>query len=291
MDFGDHQRKAARQLIRSALEEDLSSGGDETSMALIPEDQVGTVQIVAREPGVLAGLPAAWLVFDELDHGTSFRPLAKDGDSLAVGQVVAELAGKVRSLLAGERTCLNFLTHLSGVAPLTRRYVEAVAGTKAEIYDTRKTLPGWRALQKYAVRAGGGCNHRQGLFDMVLIKDNHLAAWRALANDDSIAAAIRVADERSSAGIIIEVEVDTLEQLADALHGNPDIVLLDNMTLDELGEAVALRNRRAPQVALEASGGVSLATVGAIAATGVERISVGALTHSAPALDLAFDWK
>ena len=210
MFFGDHQRKAARQLIHLALAEDLNLGGDETSMALIPADQVGSVQIVAREPGVLAGLPAAWLVFDEIDHGISFRPLAEDGDSLAAGQVVAELAGKVRSLLAGERTSLNFLTHLSGVATLTRRYVESVAGTKAKIYDTRKTLPGWRALQKYAVLAGGGYNHRQGLFDMVLIKDNHLAAWRALATDRSIAAAIRVAEERSSAGIVIEVEVDTL---------------------------------------------------------------------------------
>ncbi|MGE5192684.1 MAG: carboxylating nicotinate-nucleotide diphosphorylase, partial [Deltaproteobacteria bacterium] len=214
-----------------------------------------------------------------------------DGDRIGPAQVMAEISGRLQSLLIGERTCLNFLTHLSGVATLTRRYVDAVAGTKAGIYDTRKTLPGWRALQKYAVRAGGGHNHRQGLDDMVLIKDNHLAGWRAAGTERSIAAAVRTARERAPARIMIEVEVDTLEQLADALAGQPDIVLLDNMTPDQLRQAVALRHERAPGVELEASGGVSLATVAAIAATGVERISVGALTHSAPALDLACDWK
>ena len=294
MDFGETQQKVARELIGMALEEDLGPGGDVTSRSLIPAEQTGRVRIVARAPGVLAGLPVALMVLDEVDKEVVFEPHCGDGSSLAPGTLVAEIAGRAQSLLRAERTCLNFLTHLSGVATLTRRYVEAVAGTRAGIYDTRKTLPGWRALEKYAVRAGGGRNHRMGLHDMVLIKDNHLAAWRAAATDRSIAAAVRAARERSDAmvdaPIEVEVEVDTLEQLADALAGRPDTVLLDNMTPDQLREAVALRNERAPEVELEASGGVSLATVAAIAAAGVERISVGALTHSAPALDLAFDW-
>ncbi len=295
MYFGERERKVARELVWMALEEDLGPGGDVTTRALIPPDQTGAVQIVARAAGVLAGLPVARMVFDEVDDNVIFDLRAGDGDTLAAGQTIAEISGRLQSLLKGERTCLNFLTHLSGVATLTRRYVDAVAGTKAAIYDTRKTLPGWRALEKYAVVAGGGRNHRMGLNDMVLIKDNHLAAWRAAATDRSVAAAVRAARERSDAmvdqPIEVEVEVDTLEQLADALAGEPDVVLLDNMTPDQLRQAVALRNERAPDVKLEASGGVTLATIAAIAATGVERISVGAITHSAPALDLAFDWK
>ncbi len=295
MIFDEKETRNARELIHLALAEDLGAGGDVTSRALIPADQTGRVQIVARAPGVLAGMPVALMVFNEVDKDVVFEQRSSDGTSLAAGTVVADISGRVQSLLRGERTCLNFLTHLSGVATLTRRYVDAVAGTKAAIYDTRKTLPGWRALQKYAVSAGGGCNHRMGLHDMVLIKDNHLAAWRAAATDRSVAAAVHAARERSDAmvdqPIEVEVEVDTLEQLADALAGEPDIVLLDNMAPDQLRQAVALRNERAPGIKLEASGGVSLATVAAIAATGVERISVGALTHSAPALDLAFDWK
>jgi nicotinate-nucleotide pyrophosphorylase (carboxylating) len=249
------------------------------------------VQIVARRAGVLAGLPVASLVVNEIDPAAVFAARARDGDALAAGSVIAEISGRVPSLLMAERTCLNFLTHLSGVATLTRRYVDAIEGTRAAVYDTRKTLPGWRVLQKYAVRAGGGHNHRQGLADMILIKDNHLAGWRAGANDCRIAAAIRAARSAAPAGMKIEVEVDTLDQLADALSVKPDIVLLDNMTLDQLRQAVALRNQHAAGIELEASGGVSLEIVAAIAATGVERISVGALTHSAPALDLAFDWK
>jgi nicotinate-nucleotide pyrophosphorylase (carboxylating) len=291
MIFGEEETRRARGLIAAALEEDLGIGGDVTTRALIPAGQTGTVAIVAREPGVLAGLPVARMVFEELDRSVAFAALARDADQLAAGQAIAEISGKLPSLLTGERTCLNFLTHLAGVATLTRRYVNAVAGTRAGIYDTRKTLPGWRALEKYAVRAGGGHNHRRGLDDMVLIKDNHLAAWRDAARDHNIAAAVRAARAQALPGTMIEVEVDTLEQFADALAGRPDIVLLDNMAPDQLRQAVALRNTRAPQIELEASGGVSLATVAAIAATGVERISVGALTHSAPALDLAFDWK
>jgi nicotinate-nucleotide pyrophosphorylase (carboxylating) len=281
---------AAEELIRLALREDLGDWGDVTTAALIPADQTAQVQIVSRGAGVLAGLPVGRMVFERLDPAVQFEERANDGDALAAGQIVAELSGKLQSLLIGERTCLNFLTHLSGVATLTRRFVDAVAGTRAGIYDTRKTLPGWRVLEKLAVRAGRGKNHRLGLYDMVLIKDNHLAGWLA-DGTRTIAGAVRAAHENNPPGLLIEVEVDTLEQLADALAGKPDIVLLDNMSIDELRSAVALRDQRAPGVELEASGGVSLATVAQIARTGVERISVGALTHSPPAIDLAFDWK
>ncbi len=285
-----NRQSAAQELIRLALREDLGDDGDVTTAALIPADQVARVQIVSRAAGVLAGLPVARMVFDQIDPAVKFDQKVHDGDPLAAGQVVAELSGKLQSLLIGERTCLNFLTHLSGVATLTRRFVDAVAGTRAGIFDTRKTLPGWRALEKQAVVAGGGKNHRMGLYDMVLIKDNHLAGWQA-DRVQTIAGAVRAAREKSPQGLQIEVEVDTLEQLLDALDGKPDIVLLDNMTIDQLDRAVKLRDERAPGVELEASGGVSLATVAEIARTGVERISVGALTHSPPALDLAFDWK
>ncbi|HEY3965261.1 MAG TPA: carboxylating nicotinate-nucleotide diphosphorylase [Planctomycetaceae bacterium] len=280
----------AQELIRLALREDLGDHGDVTTAALISADQVAGVQIVSRGEGVLAGLSVARMVFDNIDPAVKFDQWTHDGDALAAGQIVADLSGKLKSLLIGERTCLNFLTHLSGVATLTRRFVDAVAGTRAGIFDTRKTLPGWRTLEKQAVAAGGGKNHRMGLYDMVLIKDNHLAGWQANGGQ-TIASAVRKAREISSSGMPIEVEVDTLEQLADALDGRPDIVLLDNMTIDGLHQAVKLRDERAPEVELEASGGVSLATVAEIARTGVERISVGALTHSPLALDLAFDWK
>jgi nicotinate-nucleotide pyrophosphorylase (carboxylating) len=248
------------------------------------------VRIVARQAGVLAGLQVAKLVFEQFDRDLQWTTHVEDGRPLQPGSVVADLSGPVRSLLSVERTALNFLTHLSGVATLTRCYVDSAGGSRANIFDTRKTLPGWRVLEKYAVRCGGGRNHRVGLFDMVLIKDNHLAGWKASGPDHSVAAAVHAARSRVAPGIPIEVEVDTLEQLADALSAAPDIVLLDNMDLAMLRQAVDIRNRVATRVELEASGGVNLNTVAGIAQTGVERISVGALTHSAPALDLAFDW-
>ncbi len=192
--------------------------------------------------------------------------------------------------MTAERTVLNFLMHLSGVATRTRRFVDAVAGTKAVIVDTRKTLPGWRLLEKYAVRAGGGTNLRIGLFDGCLIKDNHLAAWQEEHPQDSIAGAIAAARTAIPAGIAIEIEVDTLKQLREALTAQPDIVLLDNMDAKTIAQAVEIRDHQAPHVLLEASGGVTLETVRSIAAAGVDRISVGTITHSAPALDIAFDW-
>jgi nicotinate-nucleotide pyrophosphorylase (carboxylating) len=213
-----------------------------------------------------------------------------DGERVERGSVAAVLSGATRSRLIGERTLLNFLTHLSGVATLTRSFVDLTRGTRAKILDTRKTLPGWRALEKYAVRCGGGVNHRMGLYDGVLIKDNHLAAWVGLENRPTLGEAVERARRVSPKEAPIEVEVDSLEQLRAVLSAGPDIVLLDNMSPAMMREALAIRDATAPAVLLEASGGVTLETVSAIAATGVDRISIGALTHSAAALDLAFDW-
>jgi nicotinate-nucleotide pyrophosphorylase (carboxylating) len=280
---------AAETLIELGLAEDLDLAGDVTSNTLLPDAAVGTVLVVVREAGVVSGLPLIERVFAGIDSRVAVQLRAHDGARVSRGEVVAEVLGPVRSLLTGERTALNFLTHLSGIASLTRRFVDAIAGTRAVILDTRKTFPGYRRLQKYAVRCGGGVNHRMGLFDAVLIKDNHLAAWTADAGH-TVAGAIRRCRTAVPAQVTVEVEVDSLAQLREALPESPDIVLLDNMSLDLLRQAVELRDRIAPRVLLEASGGVTLDTVGDIARTGVDRISSGALTHSARALDLAFDW-
>ena len=273
---------------------------DLTCAALIDPEARATIEVVIRRDGVLAGVPVAELVLTRLDWPVSWETQLQDGTAVRQGDVVARVSGSLRSLLIGERTALNFLMHLSGVATQTRRFVDAIAGTKAVILDTRKTLPGWRLLEKYAVRCGGGTNHRMGLSDGVLIKDNHLAAWATSGSEHlsatggseshSIAAAVRQARSRSPKEVSIEVEVDTLEQLRDALAGMPDIVLLDNMCPPQLRDAVKLRDELADSVRLEASGGITLANVREIAETGVDRISIGALTHSAPALDIAFDW-
>jgi nicotinate-nucleotide pyrophosphorylase (carboxylating) len=207
---------------------------------------------------------------------------------LKAGARLAVVRGRMRSILAGERTVLNFVQRLSGVATLTRRYVEEVAGLSVQVLDTRKTTPGWRLLEKYAVRCGGGHNHRMGLYDGILIKDNHLAALAG--HSDPITEAVRLARHKHGTAIPLEIEVDTLDQLEIALQARPDIVLLDNLSPSQLREAVRRRDAVAPGVRLEASGGVRLETIRAIAETGVERISVGALTHSAPALDIALDY-
>jgi len=282
--FTNDERAAAQRLIQWALREDVGDG-DQTSLAVIPADQQGAAAFVARSPGVLAGLESAQMVFAALNPRLRFEPTASDGARVQAGQRLATISGPLRTLLTGERTALNFLQHLSGIATLTRRFVDAVDRLPCQLLDTRKTTPGWRLLEKYAVRCGGGHNHRLGLFDGVLIKDNHLAARKA-----SLADVLRDARANAKPGIPVEVEVDTLEQLDQAFSCGPDIVLLDNMTPDLLREAVRRRNAAAPKVLLEASGGVTLATVRAIAETGVDRISVGALTHSAPALDIALDY-
>ncbi len=294
-----------RQLVRLAVREDLDRTFDWTTVALVGQSTTGRAAVVARQAGVVAGLRAAELALEEMDISANWSPHVEDGAAVAAGDTLVELAGSARDLLTSERLLLNLIGRLSGVATLTRLYVEAIAGTGARIYDTRKTTPGWRRLEKYAVRCGGGTNHRTGLFDAVLIKDNHLAfaaqsaAEAARGTPYSAAEAVLQArqfiremlpgDPRAET-MIIEVEVDTLEQLEQALPAGPDIVLLDNMSPDELRRAVSRRNAVNAQVQLEASGGINLQTVRAVAETGVERISVGALTHSAVALDVSLDW-
>jgi nicotinate-nucleotide pyrophosphorylase (carboxylating) len=280
-------------LVAQALAEDLAKAGDITSTATIERDAQGAARLVARASGVLSGLEIVERLTGKSKPGDRWQPSLGDGDSVEPGSVIALVAGPMRSLLAVERTALNFVQRLSGIATLTARFVAAVAGTRAAIYDTRKTTPGWRALEKYAVRCGGGMNHRFGLFDAVLIKDNHLAWLEAHAGpdgEDPIPSAIAAARANTPPGTTIEIEVDSLEQLDRALGCAPDIILVDNFDPERAAEAVRRRDARAPRVQLEASGGVNLTTVRALAQTGVDRISVGALTHSAPALDVAMDF-
>ena len=292
-------------LLRLAVAEDLGDAGDVTTRALVPEDAIGAAVFVARRPGVLAGMTAAEMTADYIDARLQWTPLCEDGGELAPGDHIARIEGPAASLLTAERLILNLLSRLSGIAALTARYVEAVAGTRARIYDTRKTTPGWRRLEKYAVRCGGGCNHRTGLFEAILIKDNHLALGVQACLDGTAATAAYTPAEAvrrarrfietqvpqaNREGMIVEVEVDTLEQLDEVLAVAPDIVLLDNMTPEQLAEAVRQRNAVGADTDLEASGGVNLETIGAIARSGVERISVGGLTHSAVGLDIGLDW-
>jgi nicotinate-nucleotide pyrophosphorylase (carboxylating) len=286
--FTPAEAAACRSLVELALEEDLGSAGDLTTAAVIPANLAGKAVFVARAPGVVAGLSAAEMVFKTIDPRLQFHPQLPDGKVLSAQDPLATIEGPIRAILAGERTALNFLQHLSGIATETHRYVEAVAGLSTRILDTRKTLPGWRLLEKYAVRQGGGHNHRLALYDGILIKDNHVAA-----RGQGIQAVVEQAQawrKKRPGPVPLEIEVDTLEQLDEALTAQPDIVLLDNMPPDQLREAVRRRNVKAPGVLLEASGGVTLATVRAIAETGVDSISIGALTHSAPALDIALDY-
>jgi nicotinate-nucleotide pyrophosphorylase (carboxylating) len=273
---------ASEQLIRMALTEDLGSG-DITTMATVPAGIRGEARLVAREAGVLAGFDVFCRVYRTLDAAVQIEPRAVDGARMKAGDTVAVLRGSVSSLLTGERTALNFVQHLSGIATLTRRFVDLVAGSGARIVDTRKTTPGWRSLEKYAIYVGGGKNHRMGLFDGVLIKDNHLQAA------GSVTAAVRQARELAPHTLRIEVEVETLDQLREACQAGAEIVLLDNMEVETMHRAVAWRDENFPAVLLEASGGINLDTVAMVAQTGVDFISVGALTHSARAIDLALD--
>lgn len=274
-----------RRAVALALEEDLGLQGDVTACAVIPASSRGRARVVAREAGRIAGLPVAEAAFLALDPCARFERRVADGQDVEAGAVLADVEGATRALLSAERTALNFLGRLSGVATRTRAFAAAVAGTGARIADTRKTTPGLRAFEKYAVRAGGGVNHRFGLFDAMLIKDNHIAAAGGVGE------AIRRARAAVGHMVKIEVEVDTLAQLDEALAHPIDAVLLDNMTPDMLREGVA-RTRRggAGRVMVEASGGVTLETVRGIAETGVDLISVGGLTHSVKCLDVALDF-
>lgn len=271
------------ELIDLALREDIG-GGDITSVATVPAGHQAQGTLLAKAPGVISGLEVAREVFQRVDPAVTLTPLVHDGQRVEAKTPIATVAGPARSLLASERVALNLLQRLSGVATVTARYVDAVCGTHARIVDTRKTTPGLRALEKAAVRHGGGHNHRFGLTDGVLIKDNHLAA---VGGPDRVARAIALAREAAPHTLRIEVEVATLQELAEALGAAADIVMLDNMDVETMREAVEMTAGRA---LLEASGGVSLDTVAAIAATGVDLISVGALTHSAPALDISLDF-
>jgi nicotinate-nucleotide pyrophosphorylase (carboxylating) len=295
--WDDHLARHVARLACDWFLEDLAHECDWTSIGLVAPDAGSELAVVARRPGVIAGLPAAAVVAGVADPGLTFRPLLDDGAAVAAGQTVATLAGSTRSVLAAERTILNLLGRMSGIATAVRRLVEAVAGTRCRVYDTRKTVPGWRLLDKYAVRMGGGWNHRLGLYDAILIKDNHLAA--AAVEGVSPAEAVRTSrafvartfPPERSATMVVEVEIDSFAQLGPVLDAGPHIVLLDNMPTEELARCVALRNERSPGVVLEASGGIRLDTVAAIAATGVDRVSTGWPTHDAPWLDVALDWK
>ena len=272
---------ALEALVRSALEED-GAFNDLTTIATVVSDRRARATLCARQSGVICGVPLALEAFRILDPKVAIRVDVEDGTQVDAGTPVLVLSGHARGVLSAERVALNFLQRLSGVASLTRRFVDAVAGTKAKILDTRKTLPGWRALEKYAVRAGGGVNHRFDLASAVMIKDNHLAAV-----EGDVALAVRRAREMSPAGVKVEVECDRIDQVRAALEAGADIIMLDNMPPALMRECVALIAGRAT---VEASGGVSLGSVRAIADTGVDWISVGALTHSPPAMDLALEF-
>ncbi|MCD8563013.1 MAG: carboxylating nicotinate-nucleotide diphosphorylase [Alphaproteobacteria bacterium] len=268
-------------IVRKTLQEDLGRGFDLTGNLLIPGDAHGTALLRTRQPGILCGLIPALTAFSLTDPDFSFEVAAQDGDIIQPGDTIARIEGPARALLTAERTALNFLIHLSGIATLTMAFVDEVGGTNARITCTRKTLPGLRSLQKYAVLTGGGSNHRFGLDDGILIKDNHIALAGNIT--DVLARA------RAGAGhmVKIEIEVDTLEQLEEVLEsGLADVVMLDNFTIPDLEEAVGMAKGN---IITEASGGITLATVRAIAETGVDYISSGALTHSAAALDMGLD--
>ncbi len=272
-----------RQVVRAALEEDLA-WGDATTDALVPPALRSAGVLLAKAPGVIAGLPVAEAVFHEIEPAIVFQAVVHDGAAVRPGDILARLEGPAAALLCAERVALNFLQRLSGIATLTRRYVEAVQGTAARIVDTRKTTPGLRALEKYAVRAGGGQNHRFCLADGVLIKDNHIAALASAgASLREIVARVR---QNTPHSLRVEVEVTRLDQIEEALAGGADALLLDNMPPPMLREAVRLVAGRA---ITEASGGITLETVRAVAEAGVDLISVGALTHSAPALDISLE--
>ena len=267
-------------IIRAALAEDLGRAGDITAQACIPADTQLTASFGARRGGVVAGLSCIRLALAELDASVVYTPLTQDGQVVPAGTSLAQVSGNARAIVTAERTALNLLGRLCGIATLTQDFVDAVGGTGARIADTRKTTPGLRALEKYAVRCGGGTNHRFGLDDAILIKDNHVAAC------GSVGEAVRRAKAFAGHLIKVEVEVDSLLQLQEALAHDPDVIMLDNFTLEDLSEAVAIVGGR---VILEASGGITLDNVRAIAETGVHVISVGALTHSAKALDIGLD--
>ncbi len=302
-DFAQQTRDAflkddLEQLVRLAIREDLSRGFDLTTIATVPEDLPATAHVVARAAGTAAGLELVDWIVETLQCPLRVTIKVHDGQAFAPGDCLATLSGLARDVLTCERTILNFLGRLCGIATWTAQHVALIADLKVRLYDTRKTTPGWRRLEKYAVRCGGANNHRSGLYDAILIKDNHLACHarrtgKLLRPGEAVRLAREFLRQQPDApqDAIVEIEVDSLEQFSDALSSAPDIILLDNMQPHQLAEAVQLRNQQNTFVQLEASGGVRLETLRAIALSGVERISVGALTHSAVNLDLGLDWR
>ena len=298
--WDEHVAAHVAARAREWLAEDLGHECDWTSVATIDRGAAASLAVVCRRPGVIAGLEAGGVVAGIADDQLTWRPAVADGAVVAAGDTVATLTGSTRSILTVERVLLNMIGRMSGVATATRRLVDAVAGTGCRVYDTRKTVPGWRLLDKLATRLGGGWNHRMGLHDAILIKDNHLAALAAAGSTPadavrkarSFIAAAFPADRAEA--MVVEIEVDSLAQLENVLPAGPDIVLLDNMPHDALAEAVAIRDRLVarggPQAVLEASGGIRPETVRAVAESGVDRVSSGWPTHDAPWLDVALHW-
>ena len=301
-EFDEQTKTDCLVLIEQALAEDLNGTVDCTSWSVVPEGVTGSARFVSREAGVACGLQICELVLQQAAQQLELECHVQDGDTIEKGTALATLRGTARKILLVERTCLNFMCRLSGISSLASQFATKAKGTAAKVYDTRKTTPGWRRLEKYAVKCGGGENHRMGLYDALMIKDNHLAMFSSVVDhaENTIPVALKNArdwiTEHASElphgeKTILQIEVDTLDQYRIALSCDPDIILLDNMTTDQLREAVSIREQESkPAVLLEASGGVNLSTVEDIAQTGVERISVGALTHSAINFDIGLDW-
>jgi len=290
MDYDKDVRSTARRAVRLALAEDLGREGDITSNAVVPEDVNAVGLYEFKQDATVAGVRVVEEVCRQVSREIQVGILKFDSDRMTTGDVAIRIEGPARCILAAERTSLNFFSHLCGVATLTRKYVEAVAGTEAQIFDTRKTTPGLRLLEKYAVRCGGGVNHRLGLYDQILVKDNHLAIMCARCGEENLAAELTRLRKDTAPEILVEVEAGTLREVKAAAEGGVDIIMLDNMTVDAMREAVELvKSRGGRPPILEASGGVNLDTVAVIARTGVDRISVGALTHSAPAVDISLE--
>ena len=305
--FSSEAQADCLKLIEMALAEDIGAsdldvGVDCTTDSIVPKEAAARAAFVSRADGVVCGVEIAKLAIKQFAPKLTLEVQVEDGNVVKPQQTIAVMVGPAHDILTMERTCLNFMCRLSGISTLTGQYANEIAGTKACVLDTRKTTPGWRRLEKYAVACGGGENHRMELYDAIMLKDNHLAFYRSLVedNDDTIPTTIKIArqwiDDNASKlpngkKTILQLEVDTLEQLEIALATDCDIVLLDNMDCDRLKKGVAMRNDKAPKILLEASGGVNLKTIGDIAQTGVERISVGALTHSAVNFDIGLDWE
>ena len=292
--YNDALRADMRAIIELAIREDAADVGDLTSLALIPDAAPGRAAVVARERGVVAGLVFAQELLHMIDPRLQWEGLVQDGDVVEKGDKLGVVAGPTLAMLTAERLLLNLVGRLSGVATLARKYVDAIAGTGARVYDTRKTTLGWRRLEKYAVRCGGATNHRAGLYDAILIKDNHLAFGGVSDFDpaEAVRRARKYLQDRYPADALpmLEIEVDSLDQLAQVLPENPDVVLLDNMSPETMRQAVAMRDASGSTAELEASGGINLETARAKAESGVERISVGAITHSARTFDIGLDW-